>query len=252
MAVAESVRSAEVVGSRARSVSPVRQIGALLKKDMVAELRTKEMLTAMFLFALLAMIVFNYALGSTVKTGAQLDLTGIAGGLAWTIFTFMSLLGLNRSFVHEKDEGCLDGLLLAPVDRSLIYVSKMLGNLVFLLVVEAITLPVFAIFFVKVNFLPRLGWVLLSLLLGTLGVSAVGTLLATISINTKARDLMLPVLFLPVVIPVVIAAVQSTGAAISGAPEAMENMATWLGMLVFYDVIFTVAAYGLYDYVIGE
>ncbi len=233
-------------------LSAARQIRALLKKDLVAEVRTKEMLTAMFLFALLAMIVFNYALGSTVKTGARIDVTGIAGGLAWTIFAFMSLLGLNRSFVHEKDEGCLDGLLLAPVDRSLIYISKMLGNLIFLIVVEAITLPVFSIFFVSENYLPRLGLVVLSLLLGTLGMSAVGTLLATISMNTKARDLMLPVLFLPVVIPVVIAAVQSTGAAIAGTPEAMKGIATWLGMLVFYDAVFMLAAYGLYDYVIGE
>lgn len=229
-----------------------RQIAALLKKDMIAELRTKEMLTSMFLFALLSMVIFNYALGSTVKTGAQLDLTGIAGGLAWVIFLFMSLLGLNRSFVHEKDEGCLDGLLLAPVDRSLIYIAKMLGNLVFLLIVEAITLPVFTIFFVKVDYLPRLGYVLLGLFLGTLGISAVGTLLATISINTKARDLMLPILFLPLIVPVVIAAVQATGAAIAGTPEAMANMPTWMGMLVFYDIVFLLAAYGLYDYVIGE
>lgn len=229
-----------------------RQIGALLAKDMIAELRTKEMLTSMVLFALLTMVIFNYALGSTVKTGAQLDLTGIAGGLAWTIFAFMSLLGLNRSFVHEKDEGCLDGLLLTPVDRSLIYVAKMLGNLVFLLVVEVVTLPIFTVFFVKENYLPRVGLVFLSLLLGTIGVSAVGTLLATISINTKARDLMLPILFLPVIIPVMIAAVQSTGAAITGSADALKNYTTWIGMLAFYDVIFVLAAYGLYDYVIGE
>lgn len=229
-----------------------QQIAALLKKDMIAELRTKEMLTSMFLFALLSMVIFNYALGSTIKTGAQLDLTGIAGGLAWVIFVFMSLLGLNRSFVHEKDEGCLDGLLLAPVDRSVIYIAKMLGNLIFLLVVEAITLPIFTVFFVKVNYLPRLGVVVLSLVLGTLGVSAVGTLLATISINTKARDLMLPILFLPLIVPVAIAAVQATGAAISGAPEAMARVPTWVGMLVFYDIVFMLAAYGLYDYVIGE
>ena len=229
-----------------------RQIGALLKKDMVEELRTKEMLTSMVLFALLTMVIFNYALGSTVKTGAQLDLTGIAGGLAWTIFVFMSLLGLNRSFVHEKDEGCLDGLLLSPIDRSLIYIAKMLGNLIFLVVVEAITMPVFSIFFVTNNYLPRLWLVVLSLFLGTLGVSAVGTLLATISINTKARDLMLPILFLPLIVPVVIAAVQATGAAIAGTPEAMGNAPTWLGMLVVYDIVFMLAAYGLYDYVIGE
>lgn len=233
-------------------MSATRQIGALLKKDMIAELRTKEMLTSMFLFALLAMVIFNYGLGSTVKTGARLDLTGIAGGLAWVIFAFMSLLGLNRSFVHEKDEGCLDGLLLAPVDRSLIYIAKMIGNLVFLGLVEIITLPIFSVFFVSVNYLPRLWLVILSLVLGTLGMSAVGTLLATISINTKARDLMLPILFLPVIIPVIIAAVQSTGAAISGAPEALKNAPTWIGMLVFYDIVFMLASYGLYDYVIGE
>lgn len=233
-------------------MTATRQIAALLKKDMIAELRTKEMLTSMFLFALLAMVIFNYALGTTTKTGAHLDLTGIAGGLAWVIFVFMSLLGLNRSFVHEKDEGCLDGLLLAPVDRSLIYIAKMLGNLIFLVVVEAITLPVFTIFFVNENFLPRLWLVVVALFLGTLGVSSVGTLLATISINTKARDLMLPILFLPMIIPVIIAAVQATGSAIVGTPDAMKSVPTWLGMLVVYDIVFMLAAYGLYDYVIGE
>jgi len=230
-----------------------RQIGALLKKDMIAELRTKEMLTSMFLFALLAMVIFNYAIGSSVKRGVvTLDLTSVAGGLAWIIFVFMSLLGLNRSFVHEKDEGCLDGLLLAPVDRSLIYIAKMVGNFLFLLIVEAITMPVFTVFFVKENYLPRVWLVVLSLVLGTLGVSAVGTLLATISINTKARDLMLPILFLPLIVPVIIAAVQVTGGAIVGTKEALSNAPQWIGMLVFYDIVFMLAAYGLYDYVIGE
>lgn len=234
-------------------MNPLTQIWAIVKKDVVMELRTKEMVTAMLLFSVTSMVLFSVAfanLGKNLGAGIELDLTNVAGGLMWTSFSFMSLLGLNRSFVHEKDEGCLDGLLLAPMERWVIFFGKMLGNLIFIGVVEIISIPVFSLFFVKSAWLVRVGWMLAVLLLADIGICTLGTLFATISVNTKARDLLLPVLLLPVLIPLLIFTVRATGAVITG--EDMGQMRTLLLSLAAYDAIFTLAAYGLYDFVIGE
>ncbi|MHB0977096.1 MAG: heme exporter protein CcmB [Candidatus Aquicultorales bacterium] len=224
-------------------------VWAIVKKDIIAELRTKEMVVTMFIYVMLAMVIFNYAFDA-----AQNDLTKFGGGLLWTAFLFMSLLGLNRSFVHEKDEGCIEGLLLSPVDRSSIFLGKMLGNLIFLIIVQVLAVPVFAVFFIKTNFLEQLGPFLLSIVLSDLGIATVGTLLATISINSKMRDMLLPVIFLPVSIPLVIAAVLSTGGVLAGARTTVELEQVYGAMkfLVAYDIIFLLVAYALYDFVVGE
>lgn len=229
------------------------QIWAIVKKDVVMELRTKEMVTAMLLFSIISMVIFSVAfanLGRATEIGTEIDLTQVSGGLLWTAFAFMSLLGLNRSFVHEKDEGCLDGLLLAPMERWVIFFGKMLGNLIFIGLVEIISIPIFTLFFIRAAWLGRVGWMLLVLLLANIGVCTLGTLLATISVNTKARDLLLPVLLLPVLIPLLIFAVRATTTVITG--EGFDQMGTLLGSMVVYDVIFTLASYALYDFVIGE
>lgn len=225
------------------------QIWAIVKKDIVAELRTKEMVVSMFLFVMLTMVIFNYAFDAEKN-----DLTSFGGGLLWTAFLFMSMLGLNRSFVHEKDEGCLEGILLAPLDRSAIFFGKMLGNLIFLAIVEAVALPVFIVFFIKSDFLGRFGLFALSILLSDIGIAAVGTLLATISVNSKTRDMLLPIIFLPVSIPLMIAAVVSTGGvlAATGAPDALERVYAAMKFLAAYDIIFLLVAYALYDFAVGE
>ncbi|MFZ3062960.1 MAG: heme exporter protein CcmB [Actinomycetota bacterium] len=222
-----------------------RQSWAILKKDLVLELRTKEMLTSMFLFIVLAMIVFNYAFGSNVQ-----DFTPLAAGMLWVAFVFTSLLGLNRSFVHEKDEECLDGLLLCPVDRPVIFIAKAAGNFVFLSIVEVMAVPIFVIFFMKGVF-PNLGWLALTIFLGNLGICGVGTLLATISVNTKARDLMLPILFLPLAVPVLVAATSATNH-IFLSQESLVELYVWLRFMAVYDIIFLMVAYATYDFVIGE
>lgn len=217
------------------------------------ELRTKEMVTAMFLFVMIAMVIFFVAFFSTgveTSAGRELDLTKVGGGLLWIAFSFMSLLGLNRSFVHEKDEGCLDGLLLAPLDRPVIFFGKMIGNLIFIGAVELVAIPIFSVFFIRSAWVGRLGWMLVVLVLANLGICTLGTLFATISINTKARDLMLPVLLLPVLIPALIFIVQATTAVITG--DQMATLGTWLTSLAIYDAIFLLASYALYDFVIGE
>ena len=224
-----------------------RQYWALLRKDVVSELRTKEMLISMFLFSMLAMVVFHYAFSAEGDT----DLAPYAGGMLWTVFVFASLLGLNRSFVHEKDEGCLDGLLLCPVDRVTIFFAKATGNLVFLGIIQLLTVPVFTVFFVSRGYWADLGLFLAVVVLADLGICALGTLLATISMSTRARDLLLPIVFLPLIVPLLIAATAATSGVFS---EGVTWGEVWqeLAFLAVYDGIFLIAAWGTYDFAIGE
>ena len=224
-----------------------RQFRAILRKDLTRELRTREMLVSMVLFVLLAMVVFHYAF--SVKE--SVDLTYFTGGMLWATFLFAMLLGLNRSFAQEKDEHCLDGLLLCPVDRVTIFLAKTAGNLIFLLIIQAVAVPVFTLFFIERSYLADLPLFVLVLLLADVGICALGTLLATISMNTRSRDLLLPILFLPLIVPVLIAATAATtGIFADGA--SIGDLATRLLFLLGFDLIFMVAAYGTYDFAIGE
>jgi heme exporter protein B len=224
-----------------------RQFMAILRKDLIRELRTREMLVSMFLFVMLALVIFHYAFGVDEDT----DLTYFTGGMLWVTFLFSALLGLNRSFAQEKDEQCLDGLLLCPVDRVTIFFAKMTGNLVFLLIIQAVSVPVFTLFFIERSYAADLGLFLLVLLLADLGICTIGTLLATISMNTRARDLLLPIVFLPLIVPVLIAATSATTAIFADGAD-LGDLAARLGFLLAFDAVFMVAAYGTYDFAIGE
>jgi len=223
------------------------QFWAILRKDVISELRTREMLASMFLFAMLAMVIFHYAFANN----AEADLSPYTGGMLWAVFVFASLLGLNRSFAHEKDEGCLDGLLLCPVDRVTIFFAKMAGNLVFLGVIQVLTVPVFSVFFVTHGYWGDLGVFLVVLVLADLGICSLGTLLATISMNTRARDLLLPIVFLPLIVPLLIAATSATTGVFSGGVAWSQVWGT-LAFLAAYDAVFIVAAWGTYDFAVGE
>ncbi len=183
-----------------------RQFKAILRKDLIRELRTREMIISMILFVLLAMIIFHYAFG----VRENVDLTYFTGGMLWVTFIFAMLLGLNRSFAQEKDERCLDGLLLCPVDRVTIFFAKTAGNFIFLLIIQAVSVPVFTLFFVSRNYLGDLLPFFAVLLLADIGICALGTLLATISMHTRSRDLLMPIIFLPLIVPVLIAATAAT------------------------------------------
>jgi heme exporter protein B len=225
----------------------LRQFRAMVRKDIVSELRTRETVVSMFLFVVLAMVVFHYAF--TVPGGGELSF--FAGGMLWVVFVFGALLGLNRSFAHERDEGCLDGLLLCPVDRVTIFLAKMTANLIFLGLIQLLAVPVFGLFFAAGRIVSHLPAFLALIVLADVGIAALGTLLATIAMNTRARDLLLPIVFLPLVIPLLIAAASGTSAVLSGA----AGSASPLGRLVFllvYDGVFLVLAYGTYDVAIGE
>lgn len=223
-----------------------RQITAIIKKDIIAELRTKEMVVSMLLFVLLIMVAFRSAFSESA------DFQTYAGGLLWIAFLFTALLGLNRSFVHEKDEGCLEGLLLSPVDRPNIFFGKMIGNFIFLLAVELVAVPLYMILF-DLSIKGSIPLFIAAILLSNLGICTIGTLLSTISVNTKMRDMLLPLIFLPISTPLLISAVISTSRIMSGATgKDFTPVLSAMKLLVAYDIMFLLVAYALYDFVIGE
>lgn len=227
----------------------MRQFKAILRKDIVMELRTKEMVTSMGIYSLLTMVVYQIALS---QSGSAFDPREIAAGLLWLAFIFTSMLGLNRSLVHEQDQGCLEALLLAPVDRPVIFFAKAVGNLVFLLIVEVLTIPVFAFLFLQGSGYGGDWWMIpLVLTVGSMGVAGVGTLLATMSVNTKGKDFVLAVLMVPLMYPLLLAAVSATTAAILGGDGSVAQFWSSLGGVAGYDAIMILAAYALYEFVIG-
>lgn len=222
----------------------LRKIFAIVWKDIVAELRTKEMFSAMFVFAVLVIVIFNFAFDLRVS-GERVR--QVAPGALWVAFTFSGVLGLNRAFAMEKAGGCLDGLLLAPVDHTAIYFGKMTSTVLFMLVVEAIMLPVFTAFFGVNLFDLRL---VLVIVLGTVGFAGVGTILSAMTAQTRAREVLLPILLLPVAAPVLIAAVKATAGILDG--QTMGEIARWLQLLVAFAVIFPAVAFMTFDYVVKE
>lgn len=220
----------------------LRALGAVIWKDLAAELRSRELLSAMLVFALLVILIFNFALELDTRTRAT-----VTAGVLWVTFAFAGTLGLNRSMAMEKDRGCLDGLLLAPVDRSAIYFGKAIGNLIFMILVEVIVLPVYSVLY-NINLFQ--GGLLLVILLGSLGYVAVGTLLSAMAVQTRTRDILLPILLFPVAIPVLIAAVKSSTGFLQGLE--MAEISPWLNLLLVYDVVFIAVAFMVFDYVVEE
>lgn len=217
-------------------------VRAIVWKDLAAELRSRELISSMLVFALLVILVFNFALELDAKARAT-----VTAGVLWVTFSFAGTLGLNRSMASEKDRNCLDGLLLAPVDRSAIYFGKAIGNLVFMFIVEAIVLPVYSVLY-NVNLLqPGL---LLVILLGSIGYVAVGTLLSSMAVQTRTRDMLLPILLFPLVMPVIIAAVKAS----SGILQVLtpDQVRPWINLLIVYDLVFIAIAFMLFDYVVEE
>ena len=213
---------------------------AIVWKDVIAELRTREMFSSMFVFTLLLIVIFSFSFDLRVDKVAE-----VAPGVLWVTFVFAGTLELNRSLSAEIEEGRMDGLLLAPMQRSAIYFGKMVGNLVFISATEAVMLPIFSAVFDLNLIRPVL---LLTVFLGTLGFSAVGTLLSAMAVSTRAREVMLPVLLFPVVLPVVLSAVKLTAGIIDGVSWA--SLAMWLRLLIGFDVMFLTISYMTFDYVV--
>jgi len=222
----------------------LRKILAIVWKDIVAELRTKEMFSAMFVFSVLVIVVFNFAFDLRVSGDRVRQ---VAPGALWVAFAFSGVLGLNRAFVVERERGCLDGLLLTPVDHTAIYFGKMISTMLFMLVVEAFMLPVSTVFLGVNLFDVRLVFVLV---LGTLGFAGVGTVLSAMTAQTRAREVLLPILLLPVAAPVLIAAVKATSGILDGQP--LSEIVRWLELLIAFDIIFPAVAFMTFDYVVKE
>ncbi len=220
----------------------LRTVGTILGKDLRTELRTKEIFSAMSVFSLLVVMVFVFALPGKLKEAGD-----IAPGLLWVAFTFAGVLGLNRSFINEKDRGSLEGLLLVPTDRSAIFLGKALGNFTFIIIVELLISPVFSLLF---NFSVLNPFLLPVLLLGTIGFAEIGTLFAAMAVNTRAREVLLPVLFFPIMLPVIIAAAQSTAAILANRP--WEEISAMVGLMLVFDSVFLIVPLLLFELVLEE
>lgn len=217
-------------------------ISAVVWKDLRAEFRSWELMSAMLVFSLLVILIFNFALELDIKTRQS-----VTAGVLWATFAFAGTLGLNRSMAIEKDRGCLDGLLLAPVDRSAIYFGKFFSNLAFMLIVEAIVLPVYSVLYNTNLFQPGL---LLVILLGSIGYTSVGTLLAAMSVQTRTRDILLPILLFPVVFAVLLAAVKASAGVLDN--STFSDVSFPINLLITYDVIFIAASFMLFDTIVEE
>ena len=212
-------------------MSYVRDVGALARKDLLLELRARDTLPAMLLFVAAVFVVFHFALPGTPS---RLE----TSGLLWVAILFTALLGLGRAFVPEREQGTLDGLVLAPCDRSAIWLAKSLATLAFLVAAEVVALPLYALFFHRVG-----GATVAAVALADIGICAVGTFLGAMAVATRARDLLLPLLFLPLAIPILIGGV---GASVVDAPGR------YLAFLGLYDALFALVCWAAFEYVVTE
>lgn len=215
---------------------------AILRKDLQAELRSRELIGSMVLFALLAILIFSFALELDRATRQE-----AVSGVLWVTVVFASILGLNRSLAMERDQGNLDALLLAPIDRPAIFAGKLAGNFLFALAVGLILMPLMSVLYNVPLLNP---WLLLVLILGTFGFSTVGTLLATMTVQTRARESLLPIVMMPVALPVLLGAVIASTGILRDRP--MEDWIAWPQIIAVLDVIYLTLCYLLFEYVIEE
>ncbi|MBO8125733.1 MAG: heme exporter protein CcmB [Firmicutes bacterium] len=217
-------------------------VGAIVWKDLKAEFRTKEMISSMLIFAFLVIVIFSFAFDPTAQSVKK-----ILPGVIWVAFIFAGTLGLNRSFLSEQINEAIQGLMLAPVDRAAIYFGKVLGNMIYTSLVEAVALPVFIILF---DFSFSGSWLSLILVVvaSTFGFVAVGTFLAALASNTRTSEVLLPIILFPVIVPVIIGAVEMTKAIFAG--SSLGEVATWLRVVLVYDVVFLVIPFLLFDFLL--
>ncbi len=220
----------------------LKAVFSIVRKDLQIELRSRELVSSMGLFALLSILIFSFAL--ELDRNARRE---AISGVLWVTIVFASVLGLNRSLAMERDQGNLDAMLLAPIDRVAIFFGKLFGNLVFTLIVGVLLLPIMTILYNHNLFQP---WLVAVLLLGTFGFATVGTLLAMMTVQTRARESLLPIVMMPVALPVLLAAVRASTSILTEAPVA--DWIAWPQILVVVDIIYLVVCFLLFEYVIEE
>ena len=222
----------------------LRQMMALLAKDLKTEWRTREIFSSMFVFVVLVIVVFNFALGADPERMRQ-----VAPGVLWVALLFAMVLGLQRAVQMESEEDTLQGVLLALGDRSALLLAKMLANMVFHTVIVVCALPLCSIWF-QLDVLTGLAALSLVLFLGVVGFSIIGTLFAMITVNIRAREVMLPLLFLPLSVPLTIAGVYATIDVLAG--KRLGDITDYLTLMGVYDIVFLVVAILVFDYVVEE
>jgi heme exporter protein B len=220
-------------------------VAALLAKDLALELRTREAVPAMVLFSITTYVVFHFGLDRNAIDG------DLASGVLWVTLLFAAILGINRLFVAEYEQGGFDGFLLAPVDRTALFVAKALALFAFLCLVELIAVPAFAVLLLGPSLGQALPGLLVVLLAANAGIAIVGTLVAALAIQTRARDLMVPLLALPMLVPVVLGASRAT-APLLGADGAGTLPGDWLSLLGLYDLLFALIAYAVFDFLLED
>ncbi|MFN8560161.1 MAG: heme exporter protein CcmB [Anaerolineae bacterium] len=219
-----------------------RVVLSIVRKDFQAEFRSRELIGSMGLFALLAVMVFSFAL--ELDRNARVE---SISGVLWVTIVFASILGLNRSMAMERDQGNLDALLIAPINRAAIFVGKLVGNFVFTLVIGLVLLPLMTILYNVSLFHPLLFVVLV---LGTLGFTTLGTLLAAMTVQTRAREALLPIVMMPVVLPLLLAAVNASTSILNASPQ--NDWVQWTQILVVLDVIYLTICFLLFEYIVEE
>ncbi len=219
-----------------------RPVGVLVWKDILLELRSRELIVSMLVFGLMLVVVFNFALSVTPQR-----VTTVAPGILWASFAFAGVLAMSRAFAREREQGGLDGLLITPVSRDSIFLGKAASIFLFMVLVEAILLPIFAglMGFSAVSFA-----LLFTILLASAGFALVGALFAAIAVQTKSREILLPVLFFPVVLPVIVGAVEATKLAIGG--ESVVGIGHWLPLIGAFDAVFLVICPWVFSLVVEE
>jgi heme exporter protein B len=221
----------------------VKPVAAIIFKDIVIEMRSKESISSMLMFGILVLIIFMFAFESS-----GLEKTVIGPGELWVAFSFSAILGLNRSLAMEIDNDCLQGLLLAPLGRGELYLGKVASNFAFMVIAEFIVLPVFFILN-NLSFDQRFLGIAGITILGSLGISAVGTILSTISANTRMKEVMLPILQIPLSVPVVIAAVEATSQILN---NEKPEISAWLTILAGFSIVYLTVSYLVFEFAVEE
>jgi heme exporter protein B len=233
------------LGAAKPTVGIWRTVATLLRKELLVELRTLESVPGMSLFAVTTFVVFHFALNRNSVDG------DLASGILWVTLLFAAILGINRLFVADADQGGFDGFLLAPVDRSAMFLAKTLTLLLYLIVLEIVAVPAFALLLLGPSLGGRLPGLLLTLALGDLGVAVIGTLVAALAVRTRARDLLGPLLALPLLVPVVIGGARATAPLLSLGHQS-GPATRWLLTLGLYDLVFGLIAYALFDFLLED
>ncbi len=222
----------------------MKEIWAILHKDLLIEFRTKDSLNSMLLFGIVVLVTFNFALRSVN------DFTPAAvPGILWVAFAFSGTLGLNRSFAAEKENGCLQGLLMIPADRGVLYVAKMLAATVFMLITEAVVFLLSVVFF-NLTVWREIFYLIPVFVIGTLGFTAVGTMLSAVAVNTKLKELLLPLILFPAILPVLINAVEATNIILN--TRDYSGLRLPLTIMLVFTIVFAAVSYLLFEYVLED